>query len=291
MAVQLFESGDYAVGALLARGGTWFRAADVTRILGYANCSQAVRKNVRPKHIATLIELRGVSTNRDGVSTNREGVSTEVSIYREADQSADQALWVSEPGLYALILRSRKVESESFQDWVTEEILPQIRRAPRGSHTKQQLSLMDEKDLHYKVIDFLHTYHQDAIIVAGLGELQDTSEKRIDAWRKGYTKGQPDIMILNKHAKYTGLALELKTPACTGVLRPAQKQVLDRLHASGWQTLVSNNYDEICNEIRDYFRHTREMCGECSRWVRCDRMEAHVIAHTAAAEEEPVSLP
>ena len=120
----------------------------------------------------------------------------------------------------------------------------------------------------------------------------DTSEKRIDAWRKGYTKGQPDIMILNKHVKYTGLALELTTPACTGVLRPAQKQVLDRLHANGWQTLVSNNYDEICNEIRDYFRHTREMCGECSRWVRCDRMEAHVIAHTAAAEEEPaVSLP
>ena len=140
-------------------------------------------------------------------------------------------------------------------------------------------------------MDFLHTYHPEALIVTGLGELQDTSEKRIDAWRKGYTKGQPDIMILNKHVKYTGLALELKTPACTGVLRPAQKQVLDRLQANGWQTLVSNNYDEICNEIRDYFRHTREMCADCYRWVRCDRMGAHVLAHTAAAEEEVAVSP
>ena len=49
MAVQHFESGDYAVSARLANGTTWFRAAEVTRILGYANCSQAVRKNVRQK--------------------------------------------------------------------------------------------------------------------------------------------------------------------------------------------------------------------------------------------------
>ena len=119
----------------------------------------------------------------EGVSIRRDGLV--------ADQSSDQALWVSESGLYALILRSRKVEAELFQDFVTEEVLPQIRSAGghRGSHTKQQLSLLDEKDLHYKVVDFLHTYHPEALIVAGLGELQDTIEKRIDAWRKGYTKG------------------------------------------------------------------------------------------------------
>ena len=69
MAVQLFESGDYAVSALLANGTTWFRTAEVTRILRYPNCSQAVRKNVRQKHIATLCELGGVSTERGGVST------------------------------------------------------------------------------------------------------------------------------------------------------------------------------------------------------------------------------
>ncbi len=35
---------------------------------------------------------------------------------------------VSESGLYKLILRSRKPEAVAFQDWVTGEVLPSIRK-------------------------------------------------------------------------------------------------------------------------------------------------------------------
>lgn len=42
---------------------------------------------------------------------------------------------VSEPGLYSLILRSRKPEAKRFKRWITHEVLPSIRRtaatAPR----------------------------------------------------------------------------------------------------------------------------------------------------------------
>ena len=37
-------------------------------------------------------------------------------------------LVVSEPGLYSLILRSRKPEAKAFKRWVTHEILPSIRK-------------------------------------------------------------------------------------------------------------------------------------------------------------------
>ena len=33
---------------------------------------------------------------------------------------------ISEPGLYSLILRSRKPEAEAFKRWVTHEVLPSI---------------------------------------------------------------------------------------------------------------------------------------------------------------------
>lgn len=36
---------------------------------------------------------------------------------------------VSEPGLYSLILRSRKPEAKAFKRWVTHDILPSIRRS------------------------------------------------------------------------------------------------------------------------------------------------------------------
>lgn len=37
-------------------------------------------------------------------------------------------LIISEPGLYRLVMRSRKPEAKEFQRWVTHEVLPQIRR-------------------------------------------------------------------------------------------------------------------------------------------------------------------
>ncbi|WP_411351264.1 Bro-N domain-containing protein [Leisingera aquaemixtae] len=40
---------------------------------------------------------------------------------------------ISESGLYELVMRSDKKESKQFQDWVTREVLPSIRKA--GTYT------------------------------------------------------------------------------------------------------------------------------------------------------------
>lgn len=39
-----------------------------------------------------------------------------------------QAYIISEPGLYRLVMRSRKPEAKEFQRWVTHEVLPSIRK-------------------------------------------------------------------------------------------------------------------------------------------------------------------
>lgn len=51
--------------------------------------------------------------------------------------------------------------------------------------------------LIFKIVQYIRRFYPDAIIVAGLGENQDTPGKRIQSWKKGCMKGQPDIMILN----------------------------------------------------------------------------------------------
>lgn len=45
-------------------------------------------------------------------------------------------VFVSEPGLYKLIMRSRKPEAKEFQRWVTHEVLPAIRK--HGAYMTQQ---------------------------------------------------------------------------------------------------------------------------------------------------------
>lgn len=43
-------------------------------------------------------------------------------------ESGRRPLIISEPGLYRLVMRSRKPEAKEFQRWVTHEVLPQIHK-------------------------------------------------------------------------------------------------------------------------------------------------------------------
>ena len=65
----------------------------------------------------------------------------------------------------------------------------------------------NETDLHYKVVQLIRNYYPDSILVAGLGENQDTEDKRLDSYKKGYQRGQPDLMVLNYHKDYKGYVL------------------------------------------------------------------------------------
>ena len=71
----------------------------------------------------------------------------------------------------------------------------------------------NETDLHYKVVDLIRKYYPDTILVAGLGENQDTEDKRLDSYKKGYMRGQPDLMVLDYNKNYKGLCIEFKSPS------------------------------------------------------------------------------
>ena len=55
----------------------------------------------------------------------------------------------------------------------------------------------NETDCRYKVVGLIRRYYPDTILVAGLGENQDTEAKRLDLYKEGYMKGQPDLMVLD----------------------------------------------------------------------------------------------
>ncbi|CAB4016299.1 Hypothetical predicted protein [Paramuricea clavata] len=77
--------------------------------------------------------------------------------------------------------------------------------------------LLNETDLHHTVVSYIRDNDPEAVVIPGLGEYQDTSSKRCDAWKKGYKGGQPDIIIENPMGKYKGFAIEFKSPKGTGV--------------------------------------------------------------------------
>ena len=84
----------------------WFVAKDVCDILGMSNPSMAV-----------------IALDKDEVA------QIDPKDYLGSENRSNQAVnIVSEPGLYKLIMRSRKPEAKEFQRWVTHEVLPQIRK-------------------------------------------------------------------------------------------------------------------------------------------------------------------
>ena len=68
--------------------------------------------------------------------------------------------------------------------------------------------IQDEYDLHTKVVQYIRRFYPNLLMIAGLGENQDSSFKRIQSYKKGYMKGQPDLIINNYHKKYCGLCIE-----------------------------------------------------------------------------------
>ena len=254
--IALFENNISSLNIpyIIIDDAPYFKGKDIATVLGYADTKQAIRVNVDDDDKNNLEELNLQLESLGGVSNT------------PLDYNEGNTIYINESGLYSLILRSEKQESKMFKKWITSDLLPSIRST--GSYVipltkKPQKTVMNETDLHYKVIDFIRTKYPDIIIYPGLGEHQNTSSIRRDAYNKGYRGGQPAITIVNSHKTFNGLALELKHPGGSGRLQPNQQDYLKNLKRQNYKIVISDDYDLILIEPVSYFRDIRIHCPHC----------------------------
>lgn len=65
--------------------------------------------------------------------------------------------FVSESGLFALIMRSNKPEAKAFRKWVTSEVLPALRKNGFYGNTKKLNNFIDARDIPYTQVLFNET--------------------------------------------------------------------------------------------------------------------------------------
>ena len=76
--------------------------------------------------LADVCRVLGIKNSRDAKTRlNKKGVVTTDVQTNGGIQKAD---FINESNLYKLIFQSRKAKAEKFSDWVTEEVLPSIRK-------------------------------------------------------------------------------------------------------------------------------------------------------------------
>lgn len=103
--IQIFKNERFGlIRVTEVNGEPMFSASDVCDVLGYANPSKAISDHV-----------------------------DEDERYNESLERGGKMLFISESGLYALILRSNKPNAKPFRKWVTSEVLPSIRKT--GGYT------------------------------------------------------------------------------------------------------------------------------------------------------------
>jgi prophage antirepressor-like protein len=110
----IFNFGDNTVRVIEgSEGEPWFVAADVCRCLGLK-----IMPNGSPNTTDALRKLMPDEVGLDQIETNAANGRTR----------RQQTKFVSESGLYKLVMRSDKPEAREFQNWVTREVLPAIRK-------------------------------------------------------------------------------------------------------------------------------------------------------------------
>ena len=114
-------------------GDPWFVATDVCRILELSNPSVAIDR---------LDE-----DERAKFNLGRQG----------------EGYAVNEPGLYSLVLGSRKPEAKAFKRWITHEVIPAIRKHGVYATPETVEKMLDDPDSMIKILQALKSERQARI--------------------------------------------------------------------------------------------------------------------------------
>ena len=103
--LQVFNNPAFGQVRVIEKDGEpWFIGSEVAAILGYNNTRDALARHVRPQHKNTVVISDGIKAGNPN------------------------KVIIDEAGLYSLVLRSKLPQAEEFQEWVTSEVLPTIRK-------------------------------------------------------------------------------------------------------------------------------------------------------------------
>lgn len=164
--MKIFESPEFGRIRTVSdeRGEPWFCLADVCKVLG-----------LKQNGVVMRLE-KGV-------------ISTEPLSTRGGTQMAN---FVSEDGLYDVILDSRKPSARAFRKWVTSEVLPQIRRTGGYVPLEEQ---DDEKTILAKAVRILNrTLEQKDVLLRRKEELIEEQRPKVE-FADALTAGDGCILI------------------------------------------------------------------------------------------------
>ena len=247
----------------------FFLGKDVAKILGYKDSVNALKRHVSEENkMIRFIQVKSKGGETPPQQKSKGGETPP----QQNDNRGKYYTIINEPGFYELVFGSKLEFAKKFRQWLFTTVLPSIRKYGQyklfDSPWNKMIMISNEKELHYKVVQLIRNYYPDSILVAGLGENQDTDEKRLDSWKKGYQRGQPDLMILDYHKDYNGLCIEFKSPTNNYEVSESQLKMKKKYIKNNYAFILSNDYDKISKLLHKYMAGVRIPCEFCVKKFR-----------------------
>lgn len=233
----------------------YFVGIDVARALGYSNERKAIRDHIKEKHKLT-----------EQIVTS--GQKRDVTI-------------ISEPGLYSLILRSNLKTAEKFSDWVTEEVLPDIRKYGMYVNDEFAKAIIDNpEEAKKEMIKYYNESERLSKIVKDLEaenkELKENEKELIDLENKlEFLQSRPEN---NDWKKEANKRVRKLAPKITGFVHTNYGQVWNEVYR---EMLYSQN-------INIKSKHTRRLTKMKSNNVPQSIIDNTTIVDTIGTDVEYV---
>lgn len=128
--LQVFVNKQFGeIRTVMIEGEPYFVGKDVATALGYKDTINALKTHVKDNH-------------KLGWQITTSGQRREMTVIDEA-------------GLYSLIMRSSLPDAEKFQEWVTAEVLPTLRKTGEYRIKPNFSDKFGKAEVDYKKIDYL----------------------------------------------------------------------------------------------------------------------------------------
>lgn len=208
--LQIFQNQDFGELRIeMKNGEPWFVAADVCRALDISNSRDAVNR--------LDADEKGV------VLTDTPGGMQNVTI-------------INEPGLYSLVLGSRKPEAKAFKRWITHDVIPAIRKT--GGYIAGEERMSDDELLSQALIVAQRKLEQRTAELSAAHDALNEAHAELDA-------AQPKVIFADAVAAAQSSVLigDLAKMLRQNGIEMGQKRLFEWLRNNGYLMKSGESYN------------------------------------------------
>lgn len=224
--IQVFQNEAFGQVRIITKDGEpWFVGKEIAEKLGYSNSRKALADHVKDNH-------KGVT------KCDTLGGKQQLTIIDEA-------------GFYSLVLRSKLPSAEAFQEWVTSEVLPAIRKHKMYLTPETAQEALEEPSV----------FLAKAMLVAN--NVIDQQKAKLEAQAHQINQLKPKAKIYDKYMNAED-SYTITDVAVMNGFRPTD--LFSFLKRINWLTKQAQCAYELTKEApKEYFKVIKCYYGGCSR--------------------------